>query len=495
MELEFRQVQIPYLRCVLYETVLQEESGEAIVPDALPDMERIVDSYACVMLRGKECQDASVSLTGDIQAGVAYMAPGEDTPRQVPVYLPFTLRRPAPGASCRCMVSCRVRSVDARMLNSRKVGVRVGLCITLRLWQPSEQTCCEPDASERRVQMKCTSYPMRLTRECSEKTVLLRDSLSLGAGQPEALRVLHADAGVLLSDEKLSGDQAVCKGTVQLRLICETMDLELCSVGLALPFSQLIELEDSYEEQGLEIVPVLTSVNALAENGAVSAEVGICLQCLVTQTVSVPMVEDAYATRGTLHAEYRSCGLQPQLDSRLLRQELRGELPVQADEVIRAEALPDAPELRTESGVCRVRVPVLLRALYRDGQGEYRQAETRTELTAELPAENAVCRAEVWEDGELFAAPAAGRIELRLPMALRLCWYDEGEKQCICALRLDEGPREERPAVVIRTLEEDAALWDIAKELRTTVSAIQIANDLDGEFASAGAMLLIPIVA
>ncbi len=28
MELEFQQVQIPYLRSVLYETVLHEESGE-----------------------------------------------------------------------------------------------------------------------------------------------------------------------------------------------------------------------------------------------------------------------------------------------------------------------------------------------------------------------------------------------------------------------------------------------------------------------------------
>ena len=42
MELEFQQVQIPYLRSVLYETVLHEESGETVVPDTMPDMERIV---------------------------------------------------------------------------------------------------------------------------------------------------------------------------------------------------------------------------------------------------------------------------------------------------------------------------------------------------------------------------------------------------------------------------------------------------------------------
>ena len=34
MEMEFQQVRIPYLRCVLYETVVHEENGETVVPDA-----------------------------------------------------------------------------------------------------------------------------------------------------------------------------------------------------------------------------------------------------------------------------------------------------------------------------------------------------------------------------------------------------------------------------------------------------------------------------
>ena len=494
MEMEFQQVRIPYLRCVLYETVLHEESGEAVVPDTAPDMERIVDSFACVVLRGRDCQEAAVSLTGDIQAGVLFLAAGEDTPRALPVYLPFTLRRSVPGAAM-CTVSCRVRSVEARMLNSRKLGLRVGLCLTLWLWQPAEQVCFAPGDCGQRVQLRCADYPMRLPREWAEKTVLLRDTLALGSGQPEVLRIVHADAQCRISDEKLSGSQAVCKGIVQLDVLYETPDLELVSAALSLPFSQLVELEGSYEEQGLEITPALTSLNVLAENGQVTVEAGLCLQCLVTQTASVPMVEDAYATRGTLHTEYRSCALQPRLDSRVLRQELRQELPVQAEEVIRAEALLDAPELRYSGGMTGARVPVRLRVLYRDAGGEYRLAESAAALTAELPAEDALCRAEVWADGVLFAAPAAGRIELRLPLALRLCWYDEGERQFLCALRLDDAPREERPAVIIRTLEQDAPLWEIAKELRTTVSAIQTANDLEGDLAPAGTMLLIPIVA
>ena len=54
MELEFQKVHISYLQCVLHETILQEESGETIVPDSMPDMDCIVDSFAGVILRSKE---------------------------------------------------------------------------------------------------------------------------------------------------------------------------------------------------------------------------------------------------------------------------------------------------------------------------------------------------------------------------------------------------------------------------------------------------------
>ena len=495
MEMEFRQVQIPYLHCVLYETVRQEERGEAIVPDSMGDMERIVGCCADAVVRGKQCQDESLSLSGDVQACVLYQAAGQDEPQELRVYLPFSLRRPVPAESCRCTVSCRVNRAEAQMLNSRKVGVRVTLLLTLRVWAPREQLCFRPETPDRRVQLRLAEYPMRLVRECTEKNMLLRDTLPLDAGAPEAARIVHTGARCELTEEKLSGSQAVCKGVLRLDLLYRTTEGRLCGGELPIPFSQLIDLEGSYDGQDLEIVPVLTSAEAMAEDGGVSVEAGIALQCIVTQVSEVPIVEDAYALRGSLHVERQALQLQPLLDSRTLRQDCALELPAQAGEVVRADAAPDAPQIEWQNDVCRIRVPVQVRVLYRDAQGICRLAEGRTELRQELPATPAACRAEARIEGPVFAAPGAGRIELRIPAAASVRWYDDRPRQSIAAAELTEGPREERPAVVIRTLEADRPLWDIAKELRTTVSAIQAANDMDADVAPAGMMLLIPIVA
>ncbi len=497
MELEFQQVHISYLQCVLHETILQEESGETIVPDSMPDMERIVDSFASVILRGKECQGGIVSLVGDIQAGVLYTAQQEDMPRQISVYLPFSLRRSLTAADeCQSVVECRVRSVDARMLNSRKVSIRVGLCIVLQVYEPRDEVCSKPGQQARWLQMKYAEYPMQLPVECSQKNMLLRDTMPLGAGQPEAARLLHIGARCEIAEEKLTGSKAVCKGQLLMRLLYETQAQTLASCEVSLPFSQFMDLEREYEEQGLQLIPVLTSIEAVAEGDSVTVEAGVNLQCMIHQTVQVPMLRDAYATRGKLDLRWQNYEMMPRLDSRVIRQELRQELRAEVSEVVHAEAMADAAQIEWQEGLCRIRVPVQIQTLYRDSQGQFHSGVCRAELMAEIPAEKCRCHVRFMEFGPLFAAPAGGGIEIRLPAALHCDWYAERELHSICGGTMEEGQvREDGPAVIIRTLETDGDLWDIAKELRTTVSAIQIANDMEEEVAPAGTMLLIPIVA
>ena len=414
----------------------------------------------------------------------------------IPLYLPFTLRRTVAGEDCQCTVRCHVRSVDARMLNSRKLSVRVGLCLALEVYEPQAEVCCRPTTRERRLQMKCADYPMQLPVECGEKNLLLRDTVALGAGQPAAARLLHTAGRCEIVEEKLTGSKAVCKGSLQLSVLYETPEGSLAATQLSLPFSQFMDLRGSYEEQGLHLMPVLTSLEASVEGEGIGVEAGICMQLCVTQTVPVPLVEDAYATRGTLELQWREYGMRPRLDHRLLHQELRQELPAQAVQVVRAEALPDVAQAEWQAEHCRVVVPVQLRVLYLDAEGQYQCVSHRAELQAEVPAANRRCRVWAWVDGALFAAPGAGGIEVRLPMAICCDWYSDAELRSICGGTLADGhPREDDPAVIIRTMEGDVPLWDIAKELHTTVSAIQLANDMEDDVAPAGTMLLIPIVA
>ena len=92
MELLFETKSADFLREVLYDTISQEETAETIVPDSYPDVERILDSFGSVVLRGKDYRSGSISISGGIHAGVIYAPEDQSAPRVLHVYIPFTVK-------------------------------------------------------------------------------------------------------------------------------------------------------------------------------------------------------------------------------------------------------------------------------------------------------------------------------------------------------------------------------------------------------------------
>ena len=64
MELELNRTHLTGYETVLDTTVFQEETLETIVPDACPDILRLVDTQGKILLKSKAASDGRVTLTG-----------------------------------------------------------------------------------------------------------------------------------------------------------------------------------------------------------------------------------------------------------------------------------------------------------------------------------------------------------------------------------------------------------------------------------------------
>ena len=64
MELECKTTHLTCYDTVLDTTLYQEETLESIVPDACPDILRIVDTEAVVCLKSKEAQEGRIEVAG-----------------------------------------------------------------------------------------------------------------------------------------------------------------------------------------------------------------------------------------------------------------------------------------------------------------------------------------------------------------------------------------------------------------------------------------------
>ena len=144
MELEFERDTIACWETVADTTLCQEETLESIVPDACPDILRIIDVCGQAVLTGKQAREGAAEVNGAVRAVILYQPEDGTGLRRMEVSLPFTCQTEAPGLTVQGFVAAspRLRCAEARMLNPRKVLLRVDLAVDVTACQPKERPVC-----------------------------------------------------------------------------------------------------------------------------------------------------------------------------------------------------------------------------------------------------------------------------------------------------------------------------------------------------------------
>lgn len=114
MELEFERDTLQGYDTVAELTLCQEETLESIVPDACPDILRIVDVCGQAMLHSKQIKAGAVELGGMVRAVILYEPDGGVGLRRMEVGLPFRCQAEAPGLTEQGRVLARPRCAAPR---------------------------------------------------------------------------------------------------------------------------------------------------------------------------------------------------------------------------------------------------------------------------------------------------------------------------------------------------------------------------------------------
>lgn len=194
MELEFDREVTHCYEVAASGTVCQEETLETIVPDACPDILRIVAVCAQATLNGKQARDGLAEASGSVRAVVLYQPEEGGGLRRLEAALPFTSQMDAPTLTQQGMVSAcaRVRGAEARALNPRKVLLRVDLAVEITAFQPTEHMCCQSvlEPEEHKVEQMIAQAETYQLSAVQEKPFTFTDQIRLNGGQGEGMEVM-----------------------------------------------------------------------------------------------------------------------------------------------------------------------------------------------------------------------------------------------------------------------------------------------------------------
>lgn len=501
MELELEQTLVRGWTCVAENALFPEETLEMIVPDACPDIKRILDTQAWVELGGHTAGEGRMELSGTVRAAVLYLPEGEEGPRRLEAALPFHSGADAPRVTSNCVLTVRprVEQAETRALNPRKVLLRIALALETQAWLPREERWSsgvtgENSATVEQLQESCRTYGAVWV---GEKPFTFDDSVALPGTRPVSELLRHRLA-LRCTEAKVIGSKLLFKGEAELSLLCREEEGAVRECRFQLPFSQILETGEAGEECDctVEVLPVSVSCSLDGDGRSVQVALELLAQAVLRQEQSFSLLTDLYSTACALEADPKPCILEHRIDSSTRTQTVREvlECPVLPADVVDARAGVGRVEQRREGGRLLLTAPVEVTVLFRGEDGSLDAATGRWEVSCAVDdGEGVECRCCCRCPEAVGAAATASGVEVRFPVEFQCLLTRREERMGVAAARLDtDAPREGGPSIVLRLPQRRERLWDIAKCYGTTAAEIRQANQLEEGSLPAGQLLLIP---
>ena len=140
--------------------------------------------------------------------------------------VPFTCQVEAPGLTSQgtILADPRLRWAEARVLNPRKILLRVDLAVEIRACQPCERTICQGvEAAEehgiRQLQEEQTTDQIVAVQE---KPFTFTDGVDLGLSEGGELLSLRGEPSC--EESRLIGSKLIFKGSVELHALLRDAD-------------------------------------------------------------------------------------------------------------------------------------------------------------------------------------------------------------------------------------------------------------------------------
>lgn len=505
MDLELKREHINCYDMVLNTRICQEETLETIVPDACPDILHIVDAGGQICLTGKDVHDAGASVTGMVNGWVLYQPEGGDAPIcRMEVKLPFTVRGESSELLSQGQCSARpfLKKMDARVLNPRKVLVRADIGVEMQLFQPRELALCSgihagEDAGVQQLTCEHSAY---MTAAVQEKEFTIYDEIRLSAGPGGPCEILSVCADASCTESKLIGSKLIFKGDTVLK-VRYLVDGQLFCMRCPLAFSQIMEIPNTGDRADCSVQMCVTSLEYVPsdEDGRtlnVTAE--LLGQAVVRDQYPMLLLQDAYSTACGMVTEQESYALCQLSDHCVHPQNVRELLETEdmVKNVIDAGVtVCDVTQARRGDHMS-VGAELQISMLYLDERDMPKSFSRVITVSGQLdlPPQGS-CLLHCGCPGELYAAPAAGGVEVRFNLEFHCLVTARRAIPVVRNARLEEVQpctTADRPSVVLRFAAPGETLWDIAKAYRTTQDHIRQANQMEVSDLPVGRMLLIP---
>ena len=279
--------------------------GDMIVPDSKPDILNTICTSGIVCIYRKEVLDEKIKLEGSINTYIMYMADdSEDKVRGLSTNLDFIENINVPN--CRENMSCKVRtslrSIDAKVINGRKISIKATFEVDINVYENEEVEVINDIQNNNSIQVMKKDLKVNSLLGTGETKIYAKETININ-NEDNLAEILKADVCICNKDIKISYNKILTKADAEVKIIYLTEDNKINNIKAKIPIVGFIDMPNISEENILdidyEIKNVILKPN-LSDEHSIYVELEICVTANAYEEKQINLIQDLYSPNDIL---------------------------------------------------------------------------------------------------------------------------------------------------------------------------------------------------
>ena len=477
-----------------------------IVPDIKPDILNTIRTNGTVCIYKKEVMDGKVRIEGSINVYIMYLADDETSSiRSLNTTLSFSQTIDFERVKEGMLLEDKIvlKSLEAKVINGRKVNVRAMLDLDLKIVSNEELEFIKEIDDIKDAQTLDKSITLNSLLGSGFTKVYAKDTIVIDSLDNLA-EIMKVDFTIINKETKISYNKVLVKADACVKMMYLTEDNRICTTSNLIPVMGFIDMPDVTDENicdvQYEIKNLLVKPNNIEEH-SIYVEAELEINARVYQSKQLNIIEDLYSP--SVNLVYK----QKQIQAVAQKEMVRDTCSIREKQFISEIGNRKIYDVDINPRVINQTI-LKDRILYEgelelnflfEAEGSSRVGTKNMTLpfTFNMDCMGAIPTSKIETNIEIYLQEFTifpyESIDINIVLDFLVNLSNSQNMQVIEEVNVDETRQNERYSLIIYFVKPGDTLWKIAKKFRSTISNIAKINGIEDENKiNVGQQLFIP---
>lgn len=463
--------------------------GDVIVNDIKPDVLNVISADGIPCIYKKEVMDGKIRIDGSVNTYIMYFADDENsTSRSLNTVLDFTqiidIDGCMPGMTANVIVE--IKNIECRILNGRKINVRITLTINSRVYSNDNIEIISNINNFDDVQVLNNARIMNILIGEGSTRVYAKDTISVDMAD-EIAEVMKANIRIINKDIKLSYNKVLAKSDADVSIIYLTEDNRIKNINTRIPVMGFVDIENIRDEAICDVDYQIKNLIIKPNNAdmhSIYIEAEIEISCCAYEIRNINLIEDLYSISSNLNFTQKQMSVTSGKENISETCEIKEQISIpelEGNKVYNIKTIPKILNANRMNGKIIYEGEMLIEVLF-EMNNNLNSRNIQVPFNFNIMSENIVENCIVDTDIDVIRDDFVvneSNMDVNVGLQFNASITKSDNMNIIDEIYLEENTDNDIYSMVIYFVKPGDTLWKIAKKFRSTIEDIARVNGIE----------------